>query len=68
MLYVNKDTTKHDLQLSEDVTMEKAELLLVEDNEELRTFLAGELKDLFHVSLAKDGKEGLEKTVQQYHK
>ncbi len=42
---------------------EKPELLVVEDHDELRTFLANELKSISHVSLAIDGREGLEKAL-----
>jgi len=40
--------------------IEKSEILIVEDNEELRTFLANELSKKFAVKQAEDGQKGIE--------
>ncbi len=41
-------------------------LLIVEDNLEFRNFLYHELSEQYHVILASNGKEGLEKTLQEH--
>jgi ligand-binding sensor domain-containing protein/signal transduction histidine kinase/DNA-binding response OmpR family regulator len=42
-----------------ETELEKAEILIVEDNEELRKFLSDELKNKFIVKEAKDGNQGI---------
>jgi signal transduction histidine kinase/ligand-binding sensor domain-containing protein/DNA-binding response OmpR family regulator len=42
---------------------ESPSVLLVEDNDELRAFLAGQLREYYQVETAKDGQEGYEKAV-----
>lgn len=42
----------------------KPSLLLVEDNAELRTFIAGYLADFFHIKEAENGEDGLEKVLK----
>jgi len=38
-------------------------VLLVEDNEELRTFIEGQLTEFYRVETARDGEEGLQKAI-----
>jgi signal transduction histidine kinase/ligand-binding sensor domain-containing protein/DNA-binding response OmpR family regulator len=44
----------------EHSTLEKPSLLIVENNDDLRFFLAHELKDLYRISMAEDGIRGLQ--------
>ncbi|MBN1951718.1 MAG: response regulator [Bacteroidales bacterium] len=43
---------------------EKASIMIVEDNHELRNFLTTELSRAFSVTVVSDGKEGLEKVIE----
>ncbi len=52
-----------EMQLSDSIKTEKPELLIVEDNEELRNYLENELKTSFRISVAHNGKEGLEQAL-----
>jgi signal transduction histidine kinase/DNA-binding response OmpR family regulator len=38
-------------------------VLLVEDNDELRTFIKGQLSEFYRVATARDGEEGLQKAI-----
>jgi signal transduction histidine kinase/DNA-binding response OmpR family regulator len=40
-------------------------LLVIEDDDEVREFISGQLTDSFSVFVAKDGSEGLEKAIQE---
>ncbi len=54
-------TQKNKIELVEsDENRDKAEVLIVEDNSELRTFLAKELGEEFNIAQAADGKSGIE--------
>lgn len=44
----------------------KVSVLLVEDNEEFRTYLADHLKQYYHIIQAGDGKEGWQKTLASH--
>lgn len=43
----------------------KSRILVVDDNEDVRTFIVSLLKDTYDISLAKDGKEGMNKAVKE---
>jgi ligand-binding sensor domain-containing protein/signal transduction histidine kinase/DNA-binding response OmpR family regulator len=54
-------TQKNKIEMAEsDQRLDKAEVLIVEDNYELRTFLAKELGEEFNIIQAEDGKAGIE--------
>ncbi len=59
----------YELQPASGINIEQAEVgtkptvLIVEDNQEMMRFIAGTLSGEFHVFLAYDGKEGLEKSL-----
>ena len=54
-------TQKDKVELVEsDQSHDKAEVLIVEDNSDLRTFLAKELGEEFNIAQAEDGKAGIE--------
>lgn len=46
-------------------TNTKQDILVVDDNEDVRNYIFSLLKDLYNVSLAKDGKEGLDKAIKE---
>ncbi|MBU3821399.1 response regulator [Flavobacteriaceae bacterium XHP0103] len=48
----------------EEETQEKPQILIVEDNQELRNYIALELKNQYEVLEAKDGQEGLEMALE----
>ncbi|WP_162623266.1 hybrid sensor histidine kinase/response regulator transcription factor [Confluentibacter sediminis] len=48
----------------EDESHDKPQILIVEDNDELRTYLALELREQFHVIEANNGQEGLDMALE----
>lgn len=56
-----KISTENETSLSENDTKENYTLLIVEDNAELRNYLADEFKNHYKVLTANNGKQGLEK-------
>lgn len=63
-IYVTGDGKEQKDQLK-DQDEEKPELLVVEDNDELSLYLAHELKDQYRVSIARNGRVGLEMAISQ---
>ena len=52
-------------QTASEPDVQKASILIVDDNHEFRQFLASELTDLYHVHQASDGKEALQVVQEQ---
>ena len=47
-----------------EVSMQKEDvILIIEDSDDLRNFISGNLSDLFHTEVAKNGEEGLEMAI-----
>lgn len=61
-----------DLQVKNDVSEDESnktfkayKLLIIEDDEEIRSFLANQLKGIFNILTASDGREGLDLAIQE---
>lgn len=64
--WTHKDATDTTVATTEEAESEKKTILIVEDNEEFRTFLAEQLSQEFNILEAKDGKQGEEITLAKY--
>lgn len=48
-----------------DIEDGKSRILVVDDQEDVRTFIVSLLKDTYDISLARDGKEGMDKAMKE---
>lgn len=64
---IEKQSNQNELDLNDFVTLDNLEntVLIVEDNDELRTFIADLLKADFNICMARDGNEGIQVALQQ---
>ena len=52
-----------------EASMQKEDvILIIEDSDDLRNFISGNLSDLFHTAVAKNGEEGLEMAINHLPK